>query len=382
MAAEFTIGDRLTEILARARGLADGPVGTGQLLFSVAYDKPAARVLDAFDISPQVVLAVLRTPGRARAAGEPDAGFVFDPDVDRTSGPFDSNPHARGTDDRAHPLSTTAATALQAAEHPRPTARHGAEHSRPTAMHAAEHPRPTALHAAEHIQPAATASRAARSQGAAPHRDTSLALLAALLEDPGSEAAAVIRDCGIDLAEIRQATRDGFAPQRPDRVAPELRPARDALIGRTRYRGRGLRDRLLFSVLARRTNHAERPVLWARLEADERAREQNRPTRTDDLLLAMLVTHEVAAAYPHLARAAQHNYGGGAALLAEGIDHRRVRATTLDSRPDEVPSANILRPGPDWTEDTSLLLGRLVAHSGNRSARLLATLGRARARVY
>ncbi|WP_250005558.1 hypothetical protein [Actinoplanes sp. M2I2] len=299
MAEEFTVGERLTGTLTRARAAADGPVGSGHLLFSAAYDKEVAPLLGAFDITSLVVLTVLRDPDAPVDSGE------------ETS--------ARGTDGRTVPVSAVAATALSRAQ------------------------------------------------------DSPVALLAALLADPAFGASAVVRACGVAPGEVRQAALDGRPPQRADRLAPELRPARDALIGRVRYRGRGLRDRLLFSVLARQSNHAARPVLWARLEADERARGENRPTRTDDVLLAMLVTHEVAAAYPHLSRVAKDGYGGGERLLAEGVDQARVRAARIDG-PDAVPPAKILVPGPDWTEDTGVLLDRLTAHPGNRAARLLQSL--------
>nr|WP_221374130.1 Clp protease N-terminal domain-containing protein [Actinoplanes polyasparticus] len=314
---EFTIGDKLTHTLGRARGAADGPIGTGLLLFSLAYDKEVKPLLDPFDITSTVVLTALRTPGRA--AAEADAGRVADPDAGPVPAPSGEHARVRGADGRALPVSAAAARALREAQ------------------------------------------------------DSRTALLAALAGDSDTEASAVIRDCGINPDEVRQAALDGHPPQRADRVAPELRPARDALLGRTRYRGRGFQDRLLFSVLARKVNHAARPVLWTRLEADEQARRENRPTRTDDVLLAMLVTHEVAAAYPHLAYAAQANYGGGETLLAQGITHTRVRAAT-PTGPDEVPPGKILVPGPDWTEDTRVLLDRLTAHPGNRATRLLASL--------
>ncbi|MCM4076301.1 Clp protease N-terminal domain-containing protein [Paractinoplanes hotanensis] len=316
---EIMIGDKLTHTLGRARGAADGPIGTGPLLFSLAYDKGVKPLLDAFDISSTVILTVLRTPGRPSA--EPDAGRVIEPDAGPVLGPSGEHAHVRGTDGRSLPVSAAAADALREAQ------------------------------------------------------DSPAALLAALVDDPAAEASAVIRDCGVNPDEVRQAALDGHRPQRADRVAPELRPARDALLGRTRYRGRGFQDRLLFSVLARKVNHAARPVLWTRLEADEQARRENRPTRTDDVLLAMLVTHEVAAAYPHLAYAAQPHYGGGETLLAQGITHTRVRAAT-PTGPDEVPPSKILVPGPDWTEDTQVLLDRLTAHPGNRATRLLDSLRR------
>ncbi|MCO8277323.1 Clp protease N-terminal domain-containing protein [Actinoplanes sp. TRM 88003] len=313
----FTVGDKLTETLSRARAAADGPIGTGHLLFSLAYDKEVTPLLDAFDITSTVVLTVLRNPGRPPAG--PDAGPVVDPDAASDRGPSDGHTVVRGTDDRAAPVSAPAAAALRDAE------------------------------------------------------DSPSALLAAVLTDPTAEACAVLRDCGLDPAEVRQAALDNRVPQRPDKLAPELRPARDALLGRVRYRGRGFRDRLLFSVLARKVNHAGRPVLWTRLEADEQARRQNRPTTTDDILLALLVTHEVATAYPHLSATATPLYTGAATLRAEGITHTRVRATTVEG-PDAVPPSKILVPGPHWTEDTQTLLDRLTAHPGNRATRLLTTL--------
>ncbi len=320
MANEFTVGDRLTRTLGRARPMAGGgPIGTAHLLFSVAHDKEAGSMLDAFDITPQVVFAVLKAPGRV--AAELDAAPVAGPDAEWHPGPLDDHATVRGADDRVLPLSAAAAGAL----------RDGAPDSR-------------------------------------------MALLAAMLADPGSDASAVVRDCGVDPDEVRRAVDGGRVPQFPDRLAPELRPARDALLGRVRYRGRGLRERLLFTVLARAFNHADNPVMWTRLEADERARERRRATRTDDVLLALLVTHEVAAAYPHLLGRGRDNYGGGEALRARGVDHWRVRAVTLDDRPDEVPAATILRLGQDLPGDTRVLLDRLVEHPGNRAARLLEAL--------
>ncbi|MFI5960297.1 Clp protease N-terminal domain-containing protein [Cryptosporangium sp. NPDC051539] len=319
MADEITVGDRLTRTLARSRGLSTGPVGTGHLLYSLAHDNAAAALLDAFDVTPIVVFTVLKTAGRP--VGEPDAGALPDPDAPAAERPSHDGAAATGTDGRVVPLSAAAAAAVRSVTD-----------------------------------------------------DSRVTLLAALLEDPGSEACAVLRDSGADVDAVRRAAQTGEAERGADRLPPELRPARDALLGRVRYRGRGIRDRLLFSVFARGVNHAAHPVMWARAEADERARGEKRATRTDDLLLAMLVTHAVASAYPHLAVPGAGNYGGGETLLARGIDHGRVRGAALDDRPDEVPADEILRPGPEWPENTSVLLERLGAPPGNRSARILAAL--------
>ncbi|MDP9794952.1 hypothetical protein J2S43_003464 [Catenuloplanes nepalensis] len=321
MVEEFTVGKRLTSSLHRVRGMANGPIGTGALLWSIAGDKEVAPLLNAFDISARVVFAVMRTPGRVMA--EPDTGPMWDPDAEPRNGPFEGLPAVRDeTTDHVMSVSEAAAAALRAAT-----------------------------------------------------GDSRVSLLAAMLDDPASEASAVVRDCGEDPAQVRAAALAGRAPARPDRLPPELRPARNALVGRTRYRGRGLRDKLLLSVLAREVNHADEPTFWIRLEADERAREQGRATRTDDLLLALLVTHEVTLAYPHMAHAAADRRGGGETLLAQGIDHQRVRAAPLDDRPDEVPAGDLVKAGPNFPKDTGELLRRLAAHPGNRSARILAALG-------
>ncbi|WP_198153737.1 Clp protease N-terminal domain-containing protein [Catenuloplanes japonicus] len=315
MADEVAAGDRITGTIARARGFAaGGPIGTGHLLYAAAHDRETSPLLDAFEITPIVVRTVLVTPGRA--AAEPGADRVVTADGEPAEGPFDEYPAVRDALDHVYPLSEAAAAALRAVT----------DDSRET-------------------------------------------LLAALLADPASEACAVVRDAGADP----EAVLAGAAPSTADRLEPELRPARDALLCRSRYRGRGLKDRVLFSVLAREVNHAQRPVMWTRLEADRIAREQHRATRTDDVLLALLITHAVAEAYPHMSRIFWENYGGGDALRAHNLDHQGVRAAALalDGK-DDVPPSKILVPGPDWTEDTRVLLDRLAAHPGNRSSRLLA----------
>ncbi|MFI5841539.1 Clp protease N-terminal domain-containing protein [Catenuloplanes sp. NPDC051500] len=321
MADEVAVGDRLSTTLARARGLAGGgAIGTGHLLYSAAHDKETGALLDAFEVTPIVVRTVLAMPGRV--AAEPGAELVVSADTEPVERDFEGFPAARDVYDHVYPISTAAYAALSAVTN-----------------------------------------------------DSRMALLAALLSDPTAEAPAILRDAGVDPAEVRRAAGTGTVPERADRLDPELRPARDALLCRVRYRGRGLRDRLLFSVFAREINHAAHPVMWVRVEADRLAREQNRATRTDDVLLAMLITHEVAAAYPHLTAAFRENFGGGAALHARNIDHRRVRAAALaETGRDEVPPGRILVPGPDWTDDTRVLLDRLAAHPGNRSSHIVAAL--------
>lgn len=321
MSNEVKVGDGLSATIARARGAAsDGVIGTGHLLLSVTYDKEVKPLLDAFEVTPVVVRTVLATPGRV--AAEPGADRLAGTDDPPPPPPAPGHPAVRDAHEHVYPISDVALAALRSMT-----------------------------------------------------GDSPAALLAALLADPAGEASAVLRDAGADPDEVRRAAVTGTVTPRVDRLDPPLRPARDALLGRATYRGRGFKDLLLFSVFARGANHAAHPVMWVRVEADRIAREQHRATRSDDVLLAILITHEVAVAYPHLSGAFRENYGGGEALRAEGIDHRRVRAAALaESGPDAVPPSKIIVPGPDWTDDTRVLLDRLAAHPGNRSSRILAAL--------
>ncbi|MFC4072450.1 Clp protease N-terminal domain-containing protein [Actinoplanes subglobosus] len=195
-------------------------------------------------------------------------------------------------------------------------------------------------------------------------------LLAVLLDDPRSQAGELLRECGADVGAVREALRSGRAPVRVERVPADLRAVRDRMIGRARYRGRGLRDYLLTAVVRVRINYAETPVLWASLEADLIAKARGGPKRTDDVLRAMLMTYEVACAYPHLIGPANERYEGVRALVEVGVDWRHVARWEGDD--DQVPVKELLKPGSDWPEDTSALLGVLVSHPGNRAGRLLA----------
>lgn len=202
-------------------------------------------------------------------------------------------------------------------------------------------------------------------------------VLLAILGDSQSRAVAILTDCGVDIDELRVALREGRVPARPDPLPVDLHRTRDALVGRIRYRprSRGILSWLQRFVLRMSDeNFAAQPVLWVRLEADELARERGHRMRSDDVLLALLTTHEVALAYPHLARTVQHKYGGGQALLAAGVDHARVRAVleTTDLGQDSVPLPAQMG---DWPQDTRQILQRLVCVEGNRGARALKALG-------
>lgn len=198
-------------------------------------------------------------------------------------------------------------------------------------------------------------------------------LLSAILADPDSHAVAVLRDCDVDADAVRRALRTGQVPVRQDRLPADLRPVRDRMIGRDRYRGSGLRDYVLSAIVRVRINWAESPVLWAQLEADVIAKARGGRKQTDDVLLAMLTTYEVASAYPHLVGDAGPRYDGVRGLVAAGLDRHRVAAWDGAGR-DQVPMKARLK-GADAPPDTAALLRVLVGHPGNRAARLLDSEG-------
>jgi hypothetical protein len=279
--------DKVSAVMTVAKALAGERIGTEHLLAgTLSAGAGVRRVLDAYDITPTVLHAVLRH--RAARSVEPDDGPAA---IDR---------------------------ALLA-------------HGEPSAEQ----------------------------------------VLAAVLDDPLSHAGELLRDCGADVGAVREALLSGRAPVRAERLPADLRAVRDRMIGRARYRGRGLRDYLLSAVVRVRINYAEVPVLWASLEADLIAKARGGPKRTDDVLRAMLMTYEVACAYPHLLGPANERYEGVRALVEVGVDWRRL-AGWDGGDDDQVPVKELLKPGSDWPEDTSALLGVLVSHPGNRAGRLLA----------
>ncbi len=221
--------------------------------------------------------------------------------------------------------------------------------------------------------PPAPFSAAARAALVREHPPGSMHLLAAILDDPESRATTILRDCAVDVQQVRTALRTGQTPERTERVEPELRLMRDRLIGRERYRGRGLHNIVMSFIVRVRINYARTPVLWASLEAEEIARARGGATRTDDLLVAALRAYAVAKAYPHLWRAVPEQYEGVRNLE---FDYRAAAATAAESDlgADAVPPRSLLKRGEHWPKDTAALLRLLRAHPGNRSARILAKL--------
>ncbi|GIE36154.1 hypothetical protein Ait01nite_091990 [Actinoplanes italicus] len=219
--------------------------------------------------------------------------------------------------------------------------------------------------------------RAALVRCAAYHSGTrtSRQLLATILDDPGTGAVTLLRFCGADVEAVRRALRTGQPPTRVERLPLALRPVRDRLIGRQRYRGRGLRD-FLMSVVTRATvDYAAAPVLWASLEADDMAKRLGRPARTDDVLLAMVSTFQVAEAYPHLASGAAGLYDGTRAMLAALDPDELAAAVAAETGDDEVPLKSLLKAGPGWPRDTDALLRAITGYPGTRAGRVLRALG-------
>ncbi|MDR6974338.1 hypothetical protein J2X68_001016 [Streptomyces sp. 3330] len=205
---------------------------------------------------------------------------------------------------------------------------------------------------------------------------TPIDLLAALLTDPDCGAVGYLSGCGVDVVALREAVRSGRPPAHEDPLPPELHSTRDALVGRRRYRPRGL-GQFWTTLLVRTTpfDAAAHPALWARLEAGELAVRHGGKVRTDDILLGLMRTYAVARACPHLTKDAKGDYDGGRALAEAGVDHAQLRAVmaSTDLGRDAVPPRELLRD--TMPAGTSALLARLLSEPDNRSVRLLAALG-------
>ncbi|MEU4164748.1 Clp protease N-terminal domain-containing protein [Actinoplanes sp. NPDC026670] len=309
MAVTFIGDDRFPAVLSIARAAAQDEVGTVHLLAGMAGAAPGvAAVLDAFDITPAVLRAVLRERVIGDGPAPPVAAVV-----------------------RGH--ATLALTA---------------------------------------------GVRAALVRCAAYHSGTrtSQQLLATILDDPGTGAVTLLRFCGADVEAVRRALRIGQVPVRAERLPAPLWAVRDKLIGRQQYRGRGIRDFLMSVVMRSSVNHAAVPVLWASLEADDMAKRQGRAARTDDVLLAMVTTFEVAEAYPHLAGSHTSRYDGVRTLISGLNRDELTAAVAAESGDDEIPLHRLLKTGPNGPQDTEALLRALTVHPGSRASRVLRSLDR------
>ncbi|GLZ00034.1 Clp protease N-terminal domain-containing protein [Actinoplanes sp. NBRC 103695] len=317
MAVEFTGNSQVVTAIHLAHAAADAEVGTEHLLGGLLNAAPDIKqLLGAFDITTVVLVAVLND--RKDDWGSPDGTEQVDDEVTVA--------------DRKRPAPFG----------------HGAK---------------------------AALIRCAELSGGEPC--TPEQLFSAVLHDERSRAVAVIRDCGADPAEVRAALRSGQLPQRPDRVAPDLRVTRDRLIGRQAYRGRGLQDKVMSFLIPVKINYAAAPVMWVSLESDEIAKARGGEAGTDDLLVATLSTYEVAIAYPHLSGRSIGAYTGSRALADAGLRHDRVArlAASAELGTDAVRPSDVLRRGGPWARNTGELLGALLAHDETRAVRLLNSLG-------
>lgn len=161
-------------------------------------------------------------------------------------------------------------------------------------------------------------------------------LLRGLLADGDSRCAEVLALCGTTADAVR-ARLDAAAESGsgaagavggedlPAGLDPRLRPTRDALLGRRPYPMSFLRRWLGGGV-----NWATDPTAWIRQETQAQARLLGQDhVGTEHVLLAVLATHEVARAHPHMlaegAPEPDDRYRGGERLAALGIDYAGVR---------------------------------------------------------
>lgn len=230
-----------------------------------------------------------------------------------------------------------------------------------------------------------TAARAAMQRAVTDAGDdgrsaiTPVDVLLGLLQDEDNRATEVLTACGVNLPTLRRALLAGQPPDVADPVEPELRRTRDLLLGRARFRGLGVLGRL-FGRLPMFIYHAEAPVLWTMWEAQDQARRDGRRRpNTDDVLLALLATYEVAQRYPHLVGRAQDRYDGGQLLTAAGVRHGDARSAARTHAAelgfDPRPVKAYAPPGDRYPRTTGELLDAITRDGDTRAARLLRILG-------
>jgi hypothetical protein len=329
MTTETSVDSATEFVLAGARGSAsNGRVGTEHLLIGLCgrVGKAAGAALTAVDVTRRVLVTVVGRRQEWISADEAD----LDPD-----GPPLGAAEWYEKPDKPMDYTTAARAALQ-----RAVAHAGAD---------------------------------GRSQL------TPVDVLLGLLQDEHNRATEALTTCGVDPAALRQTLLTGAPPTVTDRVEPDLRRTRDLLLGRAQFRGIGVLGRL-FGRLPMFIYHGEAPVLWAMWEARDRARgDGRRQPRTDDVLLAVLATYEVAQHYPHLVGRAEHRYDGGRLLADSGVRYRdassaaRTRAGELGSDPR--PAKTYAPSGDEYPQTTGELLDAITRDGDTRAARLLRILG-------
>ncbi|MGV9311777.1 Clp protease N-terminal domain-containing protein [Streptomyces sp. NPDC003691] len=327
---QLDIGWRVTGILGAAWGATDTDIiGTEHLLAGITDSKgPARDALAAEGVTRTAVLAILRdrqgTPGAVPwTAGDGDAAPVSCRDV---LGP--DGEERRKLSERAR-LALETALELGTAD-------------------ARREPTGIGKLLPEH-------------------------LLRGLLRDGDDRCAEVLALCGTTAAAVL-ARLDGEEPPEPpaDGLDPLLRPTRDLLLGRRGYPMVFWRRWLVSGV-----NWAASPTAWVLRETYEQARVLgHRRIGTEHVLLAVLATHEVARAHPHLARegasGAGNRYRGGDRLAAMGLGYATVRkalATAPELGADPRPAAELL-DGVRQDDGTGPLVEALL-QDGTRAGRLI-----------
>lgn len=181
-----------------------GPVGTEHLLYGATLSGPAVKTLASFELTPAAVRAVLRDGRHDWVSAD-------------VTTEVPSEPAELKITDSGEPVHFTAAAAA--------------------AMRRAQR---------------APVPGGGSTRGPAD-------VLAAILDDEDCRGAELVSYCGADLAELRRSLRSGEVNPIPDRVPPELVATRDALLGRRRYQGPGLRNLLMSFVARARVDYGRHP---------------------------------------------------------------------------------------------------------------------------
>jgi hypothetical protein len=158
-------------------------------------------------------------------------------------------------------------------------------------------------------------------------------VLLSLLTSEHTRAAEVLAALGTDPARARaQLTQETPPPPPPRPAEPALAFTQATMLGRATYQPRSRGQRTALWIMdTLRVSWAEVPRIWAALEAQAHADRRGHPAvGSDDFLLGILATHEVASAGPAvlLPPAADHLYAGGRALAAAGVSYRIAQEVT------------------------------------------------------
>ncbi|MFF3552494.1 Clp protease N-terminal domain-containing protein [Streptomyces tsukubensis] len=209
-------------------------------------------------------------------------------------------------------------------------------------------------------------------------------LLRGLLREEETRCAELLAVCGTTAAAVlarldgEQPSAGGDGAGSPGTGVPEslldplLHRTRDLLLGNRHYPMAFWKRWLVSGV-----NWATQPGFWVVRETPEQARELgHRRLGTEHILLAVLATHEVAMAHPHLAQEGLSGTGarfrGGERLAAMGLDYagvRRALASAPDLGTDPTPVEEILTAAR--ADDGTGPLVETLLQDGTRAGRLI-----------